>query len=388
MTRPGRVLAALLLASLAASSARAADPPPAFPGADVKARIAAAQEAKKKDLAAFAKALSSMGASKAKDADRDFLVQYAMQERDRAFRLVALEAVSRLDRKGAADWFKAHADGKEQLPTIVAVESLGYLGTKDDAATAVELMKSPDELIAVAGANAASRLGGSKDCEAIAENGLNHASDHVSDHAAWAVQDLLKKPKLAISFYEKFTKKSDPHSVRASSTIAILQDNLAEPHDWGDTLKLAKEAVFAAPASIEIKSVGDDYKKNALAALDWLKKNVPGGEFLVRASAKRIDIPGKQPDGFVDVTEDVIQVPLTWAVQPPNKLAFHLLEMGTVLWQKKVGEPFKSHRGWEPALFDVYDLCVIARLYDAGPGGLSRSNFMKDQVAKHPWGSQ
>ena len=30
---------------------------------------------------------------------------------------------------------------------------------------------------------------------------------------------------------------------------------------------------------------------------------------------------------------------------------------------------------------------TIARLYDAGRG-LSRANFMKDQVAKHPWGSQ
>lgn len=381
--------AAALLAALLAVSADAGDPPPSpLAGADANARIALARELKKKDAGALAKALSSLGASKTKDADRDFLVQYAFQENERGLRLVALEAASRLDRKAAAEWFKTRADGKEELPTVVCVESLGYLGTKDDVAPLLELIKSPNELIAVAAANAAARLGTSKDLQAIGENGLGHASDHVTDHTAWAVQDILKKPKLAVGWYEKYTKKGDPRSVRASATVAMIEDNLAEPHDWGDSLKLAKETLLAAPAAIEIKTSNEEYKKNALAALDWLKKNLPGGELLVRASAKRIDIPGKQPDGFVDVNEEVVQVPLTWATQPPHKLAYHIFQMGTVLWQKRVGEPFKSHRGWEPAIFDAYDLCAIARLYDAGPGGLSRSNFMKDMVAKHPWGSQ
>jgi hypothetical protein len=381
--------AAVLFAALLAARADAGDPPPSpLAGADAKARITLAQELKKKDPAALAKALSALGASKTKDADREFLLQYALQEHERGFRLVALEAVSRLDRKGAAEWFKTRADGKEELPTVISIESLGYLGTKDDIAPVLELIKSPSELIAVSAANVAAHLGTSKDMEVLAENGLSHASDHVTDHTAWAVQDILKKSKLAVGYYEKYTKKGDPRSVRAAATVAMLQDNLAEPHDWGDTLKLAKETLLAAPVAIDIKTGNEEYRKNALAALDWLKKNLPGGEFLVRAAAKRIDIPGKQPDGFVDVTEEVIQVPLTWAVQPPHKLAYHIFQMGTVLWQKRVGEPCKSHRGWEPAIFDAYDLCAIARLYDAGPGGLSRSSFMKDMVAKHPWGSQ
>jgi len=306
----------------------------------------------------------------------------------RALRLVAIEALSRLDRKAAADWFKARADGKEELPNVVSIEALAHLGTKDDITPVLELIKSPNELIAVAATNTAARLGTSKDIEVIAENGLSHASDHVTDHAAWAVQDIRKKQKLAVAVFEKYAaKKSDPRAVRASATVAMLEDNLAEPHEWGDSLKAAKEAVLAAPATIEIQTKAEDYRANALAALDWLKKNMPGAELLVRSAAKRIDMPGKQADGFVDLDEQVIQVPANFAILPPHKLAFHLLEMGTVLWQKRIGEPAKSHRGWEPALFDAFDLCVIARLYDAGRG-LSRSNFMKDQVAKHPWGSQ
>lgn len=387
--RPRGAVLALLVAALAHSAAHAGDPPPSpLAGADAKARIALAKELKKTDALGLAKALSALGASKAKDPDRDFLLQYALQENERGLRLVALEAASRLDRKAAAEWFKARADGKEELPTVISLEALGCLGTKDDLAPVLDLIKSPNELVAVAAANVAARLGSSKDLQSIAENGLAHASDHVTDHTAWAVQDILKKPKPAVAYYEKYAKKGDPRSVRASATIAMLEDNLAAPHDWGDTLKLAKETLLAAPAAVEIKTGSAEYRKNAVAALDWLKANLPGGELLVRATAKRIDIPGKVADGFVDLDEEVVQVPLTWAIQPPHKLAYHIFQMGTVLWQKRVGEPSKSHRGWEPAIFDAYDLCAIARLYDAGPGGLSRSNFMKDMVAKHPWGSQ
>lgn len=384
-------LAALpvLLALFPFASAKAGDPPPSpIAGTDAPQRITLAKELKKTDALGLAKALSALGASKTKDPDREFLLLYALQENERGLRFVALEALSRLDRKAAAEWFKARADGKEELPTVMSLEALGHLGTKDDLAPVLELIKSPNEMIAVAAANVCARLGTSKDVQTITENGLVHASDHVTDHTAWAVQDILKKPKVAVGHYEKFTKKSDPRSVRASATVAMLQDSLAAPHDWGDTLKLAKETLLAAPAAIEIKTGSEEYRKNAVAALEWLKKGLPGGELLVRAAAKRIDIPGKVADGFIDLDEEVIQVPLSWAIQPPHKLAYHIFQMGTVLWQKRVGEPSKSHRGWEPAIFDAYDLCSIARLYDAGPGGLSRSNFMKDMVAKHPWGSQ
>jgi hypothetical protein len=381
----------VLAVALLAASAAGGDPPPSpLAGADAKARIALAQELKKKDALALAHALNDLGASKAKDADRDFLVQYAAQERDRALRIMALEAAARLDRKGAADWFKAHADGKEELPTIVALEALGYLGAKDDVGTAVDLLKSPNEWIGVAAATAAARLGTGKDVETIAENGLSNPSEHVTDHAAWAVQDILKKLKPAVEVFEKYAgKKSDPRAVRAGSTVASLQDKRAYPQVWGDGLKLAPDLVFKAPASVEIKTQNADWKTGVGAALDWLKKNMPGAELMLRAATKRIEVPGvKQPQDWVDPADDAILVPADRAAWPANKLALHLHQMATVLWEKRLGEPYKGHRGWEAAIFDSYDLCVIARLYDAGPGGITRATYMKDQIEKHPWGSQ
>ena len=391
--RPARRSAAAAVLLCAAALALAGDPPPPPPslaGADAKARIALAQELEKKDVQGLVRALDALALSKTKDADRDFLVQYAMQERDRGLRMSALAALARLDRKAASDWFKARADGKEELPTVVALEALARLGTKDDAAVPIELIKSANELVAVAAADCAARLAAPKECEAIAENGLAHPSEHVTNHAAWAVQDVLKKPKLAIALFEKFaSKKSDPRSIRAGATVALLQDKVADPHEWGDTLFPVKELLLNAPAAIEIKAANKEFKANVQAALDWLKTNMPAAELLVRAAAKRIDAPGsKRPDDWVDLDTDMILVPVDRASWKPNLLAFHIFWMGSVLFEKRCGEPAKSHRGWEPAMFDVYDLCVIAHLYDAGPGGYSRSNFMKDQVAKHPWGSQ
>jgi hypothetical protein len=390
--RISRAAAALVVAALLpAGFAAAGDAPSASPlaGADAKSRIALAQELKKKDVAALAKALSELGASKTKDVDREFLEQYALSDRDRATRLVALEALARLDRKGASDWFKAHADGKDMLATVVSLEALGYLGTKDDAASAIELIKNPDEIIAVAAASAAARLATAKDVEAIAEIGLAHASDHVTDHAAWAVQDVVKKLKAAVEVFEKFAgKKSDPKAIRAASTVASLQDKRADPQVWGDSLKAAAELVAKAPATIEIKCQNADWKANAVAALDWLKKNMPAAELMLRAAAKHIDIPGvKHPDDWVDIDNDAILIPADRAAWKPNALALHLFWTATVVWEHRVGEPCKGHRGWDVPIFDSYDLCVIARLYDAGQGGLPRSTFVKDQIQKHPWGS-
>src|SRR4029450_13404383 len=53
-----------LLAALAADPPAAAPPPAVISGADAKARIAAAQEMKKKDAAGLAKALGALGVSK------------------------------------------------------------------------------------------------------------------------------------------------------------------------------------------------------------------------------------------------------------------------------------------------------------------------------------
>jgi hypothetical protein len=391
---PQGLTAALAAALLPLAAALGGDPPAAGPpaagaldGADAAARIAKADELEKSDVAALAKAITALGASKGNEADREFLCAYALGERSRLLRILALEALAHVDKKASAQFFKGKADGKDALQTVVALEALGHLGAKEDLGTAVELIKSPDVIVAVAAADCAARLASSKDLDAIAEAGLAHPSEHVTDHTAWAVLDLLKKPKVAADYYEKKqTKKGDARSIRVGATAALLRDGRTPPQEWKDSLTAAKDLVQKAPVSIEVAATSEEWKKNIAAALEWLKTNMPANELLVRAAAKKIEAPGKKKDSWLDVPGCIIQVPPDRAVWKPNQLALHLFWMGTVLWQARIGEPSLGHRGWEPAISDVWDLCVVAKLYDAGPGGLPRAKFVEDQVAKHPWG--
>jgi hypothetical protein len=66
-------------------------------------------------------------------------------------------------------------------------------------------------------------------------------------------------------------------------------------------------------------------------------------------------------------------------------LAYHLGRSAGVLFQRRLGNPFIGHRGWELAIFDSYDLCAVAGLYDAGPGGLPRRMFVENIVKALPW---
>jgi hypothetical protein len=292
-----------------------------------------------------------------------------------------------VDRKGAAEWFRAKADGKDSVATVVALEALALLGTKDDLPAALELLKSTDDRVAVAATNVVARLGSTKDDDALVEAALSSASDDVPDHCAWALQDLFKKPKLVVALFEKHAAKKDARAVRAGSLIAMLQDKSTEPHVWGDTLTAARDLMLAAPPALEIKCGNKEFKAGVQAGMDWLKKNMPPAEHFVRAAARRIDVPGKQPQDWIDLEGDAICVPLDRTGWKPHLMAFHLYWSATLLWEKRVGQPCKGHRGWETAIYDVFDLCVIARLYDAGPGGISRATFVKDQLEKRPWGS-
>ncbi len=391
MSRSAAAAAALLaMAALLSPPAHAKDEPaPVIAGADVKARLAAATELEQKDPLGLARALAAIGNPVKGDrtADREFLLAYALGERDRALRLVAIDAAARIDRRAAADFFRAKADAQDTLVTITAVEGLGLTGTKDDVEFLLGLVKNPSELIAVAACRALNRVATRKDADRIVEVGLDHKESHVTDHCAWIVQDVLGKSKLAAEKFQRVaSKKSDPRAVRAESTVAILEDKLAQPHEWTDSLDAARKLVLAAPAEIEIKAATEEYRKNVAAGLAWLREKLPGGELLVRASARRIDVPGAQPDEAVDLKNEILQVPSSYALQPPHKMAYHLLRIGTVLFEKRIGNPYMGHRGWESPILDSYDLCVIAGLYDAGPSGLSRERFLQDQLERRPWG--
>lgn len=392
--RPVRPLAVLLVGGLGVLllpvPSRAGDPVPnPLRGADVAAALAKAADLEAKEFPTLVKALADL-ASDRKDRgnDLEFAVEYAVRETDRSLRLLALDAARKIDRKGAAERLRKKLAEKDPLRIVLAAECLGHVGSADDVPALVEAAKSPSELIAVAAHSSLARVASGKDVDAIIEAGLGHANAHVTDHAAWAVQDILKKPKAAIAKFEKLAAKKDATGIRAAATVALLEDKLAAPHAWGDSLAKAREALLAAPpaATVPVKGAAADSVKNVEAALAWLREKMPAQDLLFRAAVKQVNVPGPSGETRPDTATDHLDVSLLDASQEPRKCAYLLLRAAVVLFQKRIGEPFLGHRGWEPGIFDSYDLCVVARLYDAGPGGLSRERFVGDRLDQRPWG--
>jgi hypothetical protein len=379
------------LAVPAASPAARAGDPAANPirGSDLKTSLETAEALEKKDLPALVAALVGLAPARKESAaqDLDLAVEYAARETDRPLRFLALEAARTIDRKGAAERFRKKLGEKDVVRVALAVEALGHVGSADDVPALMELLKSPSEMVACAAATALARVASSKHVDEILDAGLVHPSAHVTDHCAWAVQDLVKKPKVVLEKCSRIAgKKSDPRAIRAEATAAMLEDDLSEPHKWGDTLAPARAALLAAPASVTIKGTSADGVKSVQAALDWIKANLPAQDLVVRASVKQINVPGTREVAGIDPVADAIDVPLTDAALEPRKIAYLLQRSAIVLFQKKIGEPWKGHRGWEPAIFDTYDLCVVAKLYDAGPAGLNRERFVQQILGNRPWG--
>jgi hypothetical protein len=208
----------------------------------------------------------------------------------------------------------------------------------------------------------------------------------VSDHAAWAVQDLVKVQKTAMEKFQKIaSKKSDPRSIRADATAALLADKAADPHKWSSPFEAARKALTTAPATVPVEGKGGN-AADVQKTLDWLKEKMPAEHWLVCAAVSKLKVPGDRDETAPNFEDSSISVRIADSVMPPQKLAYAIHRQAVVLFRKKIGEPHKGHRGWEPAIFDSYDVCVVGRMYDAGPAGLSRERFVKQILESRPWG--
>lgn len=392
LVRCALLLLVAVLALLVATPARAGDPPAPNPlrGPDLKTLLESAEKMKQSDPRALGAALVALGEplSDRGPGDLDFLTAYVVRESHRGLRMLATEAASRIDGPAAVTaLLKSATTEKDAVRRALAVEAAGLLGTKEDVPALLDLLKDPIELVATAAADALARLATTKDVSTIVDLGLRHPSSHVTDHTAWIVQDLSKKPKDAVAVYEKIAgKKGDERAVRADATVALLQDKQADPQKWTSPFEAARKALLEAPTEIPVKGSAKEYVESVEASLKWFREKMPAEHWTLCAVVKEIRVPGARDETVPVVADMALDVKLSDAIQPPHKLAYLIRLPAGVLWRAKVGEPTRSHRGWEPSVFDCYDVCVVAKLYSAGPGGISRERFVADILSKRPWG--
>ncbi|MCE9637428.1 MAG: hypothetical protein K8T90_17120 [Planctomycetes bacterium] len=384
-----------LVPALAGGDAPAAPSP--LHGGDVKTLLDKAASMKAKDVRELGRALIALGepAPKGTDpatraGDVDFLVEYAVRETSRPLRVLAVESAQRIDAPGSAAAFAKKTEGEKDVSRLAfALEALALIGTKDQIPVALGLLKSPSEMVACGAADVLARIGTSKETDQVMDLGLTHAESHVTDHTAWAVQDIVKAQKTALERYQKVAaKKSDPRAIRADATAAMLADKAADPWKWTPIFESARKALLAAPATVAVKGEGKN-AEGVKAAVEWMKAKMPAEHWLMCASVSSFVVDGKSTDTKPNFDDSSIEVKLFDAAMgsgAPHKLAYLLQRQAVVLWRKKVGEPWKGHRGWEAGIFDSYDLCVIGRMYDAGPAGLTRERFVAQILSGRPWG--
>jgi hypothetical protein len=208
----------------------------------------------------------------------------------------------------------------------------------------------------------------------------------MSDRAAWAAQDILKSTKSVVGKITKLAKKaSQTVQIRAEAVNGALGDGNTPPHTWPKKFEGYVELVLEAPEKTPIEAQTNNYRELIQATLDYMRKEMPGQELMVRAAAKAIVMPSKLEGRYLDGDTETIEVPVMYVTQPPHKLSYHLLRSAVVLWRKRTGEPWTGERGWEPAIFDTYDVCVVAGLEDCGPGKQNRRQFLDVKLGARPW---
>lgn len=383
---------ALLLAT-APAAAGDDEATPVIEGVDTQARIANAADMEFEDALGLAKALIAIGDQKLKGdplaTELEFLVEYAVREECRLLRTLAIDSAVRLDKKlvFAGDLFAKHADGEHVLRTVNALEGVARTGTKAHTPMLLELTKSPSELIAIRACDAIANINDKKALDGLIEVALSHPSAHVADHATWAAQDIGKKQKAIIGRLRKGVNKDDEREIRMESIVAMLADESVEPHAYPKDLAKLRKRVLAAPAEVEIKAAGSTQRKGVQEALDWMKKELPGGYLTVQVGAARVDCPGSEQDGHIDLDDYIVQVPRAYSLQKPTTLSYHILRIATVLLQKRMEGPYKSHRGWEYGILETFELCRVGRMHDVSKGS-SRDRFLNKILDKRPWGGQ
>ena len=361
-------------------------------GASAKQRIEKAEALEKANVDQLVQAFAALGDRKVKrgddvSGDLEFLTEYVVSQPSRALRTMALDTGARLGQEAFATLIRTQADGEDRLRSALAAEALGMVGSAADVPRLLELARNPSVSIAVRACRAVARLGDKKDAETLMEIALDHEDPEVGDHAAWAAQDILKTQKAMLAKMKKLAGKDPgaPRALRYASLEAMLADHL-EPFKWKPSLEAARELLLAAPAEVKINCRDAKRIARIEESLAWIKENLPGSHLIVRAAVASIEVPANPPDAHVDTENNLVGIPLSYTVQTPKQLAYHIVRAATVVYEKRIGHPFQAHRGWENAIFDSFDVCALAGLYNAGQGGLNRDQFLIEIISKRPWG--
>ncbi|MCU0725859.1 MAG: HEAT repeat domain-containing protein [Planctomycetes bacterium] len=321
-------------------------------GTDAKDRLAAGMDLALKNPDAFAKAVDEVLKAKL-PADAELFARIAVKLKVRHLRLLLVWAASQYGPEASLAAFLDRIDNDYPMESVRAIEGLGFLRNHGALSRLMDLLRSPNELIAVQAARAIGRVGSKGDAGLVLDAAIAVDNGHARVHLVWALQDLTGGKGTAQKMLAKYMGKQGTQGFRAKEAMAILEDGIAPPEDYKVKLETIR-TFFGKKDSPKLPPIDGpkDETEKVKKALAELAKKSPAWYHLVCATLSQIKVSGA-PDildhkagilhlRFLDVSK--------W--DRSELFEYYIVRYATILFLGKMGDPLDKHRGWEEGMME------------------------------------
>lgn len=332
---------------------------------------------------AFATAVEE-AVERLKEGDERILATVAVKLKVRHLRLLLAWAADQW-KDLAVPAFLARVDNDYPLETMRAIEAIGFVGAGDGAAMTrlYELLRNPDELIAVEAARAIARVGTKRDAAEVAKNTVEVDNSHVRVHLAWAVQDLVGGRSGALKMFARYAGRNDTIGYRGKEAMAIIDDDLAPPEKY--KVKLETIRSFFNPRGGTKPPPVDapkEEKERIEKALQEIYRKSPAWYHMICSSVKRIKVTG-EPE-FFDFPNSVLNLKFAELIKWDRSelIEYYLVRYACILFLARMGDPQTGHRGWEEGFIEDW-LYAMEHTMIALDEDLRA--YVKERLKASPW---
>jgi hypothetical protein len=350
-------------------------------GTDAKVRQAAGTDLALKNPDAFAAAVDEILKAKL-PADAELFARIAVKLKVRHLRLLLAWAASQSGPEASLAAFLDRIDNDYPMESLRAIEALGFLRNHGAFQRLMDLLRSPNELIAVQAARALGRVGARGDASALADAAIAVDNGHARVHLVWALQDLAGGKAAAQKMVMKYSKPGT-QGFRAKEAIAILEDAIAGPEDYKVKLETIR-TFFGKKGSPKLPPIDGPKEEveKVKKALAELAKKSPGWYHLVCNGVGQIKVSGA-PEildhkagilnlRFLDVSK--------W--DRSELFEYYIVRYSTIMFLGKMGDPCDKHRGWEEGMLDGWQYAMDHTQIALDEDPIA---FLKEALKNAPW---
>ncbi len=309
------------------------------------------------------------------------LVDAAVATKLRHTRLLLAWAASELGE--ASELFLAKIDNDRPEESARAIEALAFVGDSSVVDRMLQIVRGQDEQVALQATRVLARLAGRSHAKDIVDATLAINNKHVREHMIWAVQDVLKSTGAAKKAFGRYARQESTPGYRAKDAIKLLDYADAPVEKY--KVKFATIRKFFDPKNgvPEPQIVGSpEHVTRVRGIFEGLKKNYPGYYHLICSSVKKVQIT--DATWTIDHKQHTVNL-RTCRLSRWNRdelFDYYLIQYGSIMFLKQLGDPGEGHRGWEQGVMDGWRYAIDGKkiAVDKDP-----NKYFKGVIQDPPW---